>query len=222
MKITIPTTLNEITLKQYLTFKRAILNNQEDDFVKLALVTIFCNVTLEDAIKINIKDFNEIAVQVSQTLQQEPKFTQRFKLNGKEFGFIPNLDKITAGEYIDLDKYLKEEDTYDRAMAVLFRPIANSIKDLYNIEPYISSETYRKELEDMPLDVVLGSLVFFYSLSNELLKATKDYFNQPTTELKHLEEVLQKNGAGINQFTQLLEEACLSLEKLQASTYILS
>jgi hypothetical protein len=41
MKITIPTTLNEITLKQYQAFKRAILSNQEDDFVKLALVTIF-------------------------------------------------------------------------------------------------------------------------------------------------------------------------------------
>jgi hypothetical protein len=35
---------------------------------------------------------------------------------------------------------------------------------IYNIEDYISSETYRKELEDMPLDIVLGSLVFFYSL----------------------------------------------------------
>jgi hypothetical protein len=59
MKITIPTTLNEITLKQYQAFKRAILSNQEDDFVKLALVTIFVTLSLEDAIKINIKDFND-------------------------------------------------------------------------------------------------------------------------------------------------------------------
>jgi hypothetical protein len=220
MKITIPTNLNEITLKQYLSFKAAILNNQDEDFIKLALITVFCNVTLEDAIKISIKEFNEIALQVSQTLQQEPKFTQRFKLNGKEFGFIPNLDKITAGEYIDLDKYLQNEDTYDRAMSVLFRPVANSFKDLYNIEPYVSSETYRKELEDMPLDVALGSLVFFYNLSNELLKATRDYFSQQTPEIKLLEEVLQKNGVGINQFIQLLETASLSLEKLQHSTYI--
>jgi hypothetical protein len=222
MKITIPTTLNEITLKQYQAFKRAILSNQEDDFVKLALVTIFCNLSLEDAIKINIKDFNEIALQVSQVLQQEPQFTQRFKHNGKEFGFIPNLDKITAGEYIDLDKYLNDEDTYDRAMAVLYRPIENVFKDLYNIEDYISSETYRKELEDMPLDIVLGSLVFFYSLSNELLKATKDYFSQETLEMQHLEEVLAKNGTGIKAFIQSLEEACLNFQKQQASIYILS
>lgn len=222
MKINIPTTLNEITLKQYLSFKAAVSKNQEEDFLKLALVTIFCNVSLEDAVKISVKDFNDIALQVSQTLQQEPKFTQRFKLGGKEFGFIPNLDKITAGEYIDLDKYLKEEETYSRAMAVLFRPIDNSFKDLYNIEPYISSEKYRLELEEMPLDVALGSIVFFYSLSNELLKATKTYFQQQTAENKHLEEVLQKNGAGINQFIQLLEEASLSLEKLHRSTYILS
>jgi hypothetical protein len=48
-------------------------------------------------------------------------------------------------------------------MAVLYRPIENVFKDLYNIEDYISSETYRKELEDMPLDIVLGSLVFLHS-----------------------------------------------------------
>jgi hypothetical protein len=77
---------------------------------------------------------------------------------------LPNLDKITAGEYIDLDKYLTDEDTYDRAMGII-PTIENVFKDLYNIEDYISSETYRKELEDMPLDIVLGSLVFFYSLA---------------------------------------------------------
>jgi hypothetical protein len=70
---------------------------------------------------------------------------------------------------------------------------------IYTIEDYISSETYRKELEDMPLDIVLGSLVFFYSL-NELLKATKDYFSQETIEMQHLEEVLVKNGTGIKAF----------------------
>jgi len=218
MKVTIPTSLKEITLKQYQTFRAATADNKEDDFVKLALVTIFCNLTLEEVVKIRVKDFNDIALQVSQTLQHEPSFSQRFKLNGKEFGFIPNLDKITAGEFIDLDKYLKEEETLDRAMAVLFRPIDNSFKDLYNIEPYISSETYRKELEDMPLDVVMGSIVFFYNLSNELLKATKDYFLQQT-ETKLLEEVLQKNGVGINQFILSLEEASLSLEKLRHSIY---
>lgn len=222
MKITIPTTLNEITLKQYQTFRAAVLKNKDEDFIKLALVTIFCNLSLEDAIKISIKDFNEIALQVSQTLQQEPEFIQRFKLNGKEFGFIPNLDKMTAGEYIDLDKYLREEEDYHKAMAVLFRPIANKFSDLYNIEPYTSSETYGNELLDMPLDVALGSIVFFYNLSNELLKATKHYFQAQTAENKHLEEVLQKNGVGINQFIQLLETASLSLEKLRASTYILS
>jgi hypothetical protein len=57
MKITIPTTLNEITQSSTKPLS-AILSNQEDDFVKLALVTIFVTLSLEDAIKINI-DFND-------------------------------------------------------------------------------------------------------------------------------------------------------------------
>jgi hypothetical protein len=59
-----------------------------------------------------------------------------------------------------------------KAMAVLFRPIKNKIGDKYTIEDYNGSITYSDVMRHAPLDVVLGAVVFFYRLGNELLKST--------------------------------------------------
>jgi len=220
MKVTIPETLNEITLDQFLKFQKVIkAEDITEDILCLAMVTIFCRLTVEQARNIEAKDYNAIVLQLTEVLKQEPKFIQRFTLEGMEFGFIPNLDNITAGEYIDLDTYLKDEDTHLTAMSILYRPIVSSIKEDYKIEPYESSNKYKDVMQFMPLDVYLGSLVFFYNLSNELLIATKLYFQQ-SKQAEELNQALEINGVGINQFIQLLEDACLTLKEQLKQNYM--
>ena len=46
-----------------------------------------------------------------------------------EFGFVPKLDELSFGEFIDLDKYLQDWDSMHKAMAVLFRPVSMMIPD---------------------------------------------------------------------------------------------
>jgi hypothetical protein len=104
-------------------------------------------------------------------------------------------------------------------MAVLYRPIENVFKDLYNIEDYISSETYRKELEDMPLDIVLGSLVFLQF--KRIIESYEGLFQSGDNRNATFGGFLAKNGTGIKAFIQSLE-ACLNFQKQQASIYILS
>ena len=49
-----------------------------------------------------------------------------------------------------------------------YRPIVKEKGDLYEIEEYTGTDGY----SDFPLDVALGATLFFYRLSNKLLKAT--------------------------------------------------
>jgi hypothetical protein len=202
MKIKIPTSLSDIRLEQFLLFQKVIKENQSDSFVSLAMISIFCDISVPDAQNIELKDFNEIILQISEVLKQQPRFIQRFIYNGKEYGFIPNLDDIPAGEYIDLETYLKSEETYSKAMNVLYRPIANKMKNLYNIEDYKGEHT---DFNKLNLEIVLGSMLFFWNLSNELLISMKDYLAQPKNKIL-LETALAQNGVGINQFLQSLTE----------------
>ena len=209
MKIKIPTSLSDIRLEQFVLFNKLMKESQDENFIQLAMVTIFCDVSVEDAKNIVAKDFTEIVNDITKVLSQQPRFIQRFIHDGKEYGFIPNIDEITAGEYIDLESFLRDEDSYNKAMSVLYRPILNKRKDLYNIEEYKGSHT---EFNTLNLEIVLGSMLFFWNLSNELLIAMKGYLAQPKNKIL-LEEALMQNGVGISQFLQSLEDVSLILKE---------
>lgn len=215
MKIKIPTSLSDIRLEQFVLFNKLMKESQDENFIQLAMVTVFCDISVEDAKNIVAKDFTEIVNDITKVLSQQPRFIQRFIHEGKEYGFIPNLDEITAGEYIDLESFLRDEETYNKAMSVLYRPILNKRKDLYNIEEYKGSHT---EFNTLNLEIVLGSMLFFWNLSNELLTAMRVYLQQQKNKTL-LEVALAQNGVGINQFIQSLEDVSLILKEQLNSRY---
>ena len=53
-----------------------------------------------------------------------------------EYGFIPDLDEVSLGEYIDLDNNASKWEQMHVAMNVLYRPIKTSKVGKYNIEEY--------------------------------------------------------------------------------------
>ena len=112
---------------------------------------------------------------------------------------------MTFGEYIDLDNYLADWQQMDSAMAVLFRPVTYKRKGKNLIEDYVSSEKY--DLSEMPLNVVLGSLVFFCDLKNELLKHIMNYLKtQDIVDIPQSLKDLLESGVGINPYMGLQKE----------------
>ena len=203
--INIPESLNEITLLQYQKFDKLIKDNDASDFVNQKTIEIFCGIDLKDIAKIKVTDVNEILEHLNTILQQRTPLKNTFKLSGVEFGFIPKLEDITAGEFIDLENYLGSVETLHKAMAVLFRPIKSKIKDLYTIEEYESSYQYAEVMKYMPLDIALGAMVFFWTLLNDCGNALSHYIQNEVEQSEQAKQVLAKNGVGINQFTQQLK-----------------
>jgi hypothetical protein len=198
LEITIPTSLNEIKLSQYLKFLAIAEQNEESDFLHHKMIQIFCNVELKYIDQFKRTQLIEIVNSINSLFENVPEFKNRFELNGVEYGFIPNLEDITQGEYIDLDNYLPVNSDMNKAMAVMFRPIKQRFKDKYIIEDYAGSSLYAEKMLDAPLDVVLGARVFFYHLGNELLKSTLNYLEEkvPKTILANKPN-LGKDGDGI-------------------------
>lgn len=211
MKIIIPTTLNDITVRQFQNYNNILnIEDIDDSTLFIGTVSCFCNVSVDDAMQIEVAQLKQIYATILETLRQDPRDIQIYKT----FGRIPNIDNITAGEYIDLDKYVAALDDAHKWLAVLFRPIKNKIGSSYTIEKY--SGTGEIDLNvylDFSLEVYLSARVFFWSLGTDLLKATRAYLQQPTAEVQQLAKHLEASGAGINQSIQLLEDAILILQK---------
>ena len=211
MKITIniPESLNEVTLKQYQKWLKIADGKEVDNFLQQKMIEIFCNVPLKQVLQIKAIDVSSICESINKLFEQKPKFIDRFNHNGKQFGFIPKLDEMSFGEYIDLDTYLTDWEQMHKAISVLFRPITLNKKEQYLIEDYEGSDKY--DLQNVTLDIVFGALVFFWNLRGELLNCIVNYLEKQT-ELKIPHNLLDslKNGVGINPFTAF---AKVTLEK---------
>lgn len=221
LELKIPTQLKEIKLLQYQKFLKIAKENEESEFLHQKMVQIFCGIDLKDVASIKRKDVASITNNLGQLFNTNHKFISRFKIGGAEFGFIPNLDDITQGEYVDLDTYITDWGEMHKAMAVLYRPITKKIGDRYEIEDYKGSATYSDVMRHAPLDVVLGAVVFFYHLGNELLKSTLTYLeeNPKITDIVNKHN-LAKDGDGIALSMLLLKEMLEDLMKFQNLAFI--
>jgi len=208
--INVPTELNEITLKQYQKFLKVQDSSKDNNFIQTKMIEIFCRVKPQDALSIKLSDANRIANLISNMFEEKPDLVKSFYLGGVEYGFVPDLDEITLGEYIDLDTYMGDWENIHTAMNVLYRPIKQKLSDKYLIEDY-NVET-KDLLLQMPMDAVFGSIIFFYRLGIELSQTMMNYLENK--EQKQLLDVLdlQRNGDGIQAFTDSLEEILQDLK----------
>ena len=214
--IYIPDELSDITLEQYQKFaKLNTEENQNTNFLLHKMVEIFCRLDLKDIARIKFNYVTQIVNDLNNIFNTKTELIPTFKMKGVEYGMIPKLDDITLGEYIDLDNNISGWDTMHKAMAVLYRPIKLKKDHRYQIEEYTGEEDAVK-FKDMPLDVVMGSLVFFWSLSSELLQTTLKYLAQEMKEELTTQQrvLLEESGVGINQSMDWLKGMLPSLTQL--------
>jgi hypothetical protein len=169
LKVVVPTSLSEITLEQYQRFARL---EGDEEFLTHKMLEIFCGVPLNGLQNVRIKDVSHVSKHINTMLAEKPNLKPTFTLGEQEFGFVPELDNITYGEFVDLDTYLQDVQNLHKAMAVLYRPITQKVKSRYLIEPYESAGKYADLMKEAPMNVALGALLFFWRLGNELLQAT--------------------------------------------------
>ena len=168
VEINVPDSLSEIKLEQYQKFQALNTDeNSESPFLLQKMIEIFCNLNLKEVATIKYKSVQVIVEHLNKVFSVKTDLKNTFKLKGVEYGFIPVLDDMSLCEYIDLDNYICDWDNMHKAMNVLFRPIENKRGVKYNVIEY-GKQDNSQVLKDMPLDIVLGAMVFFYHLNNEL------------------------------------------------------
>lgn len=215
VEINIPSGLEDITLEQYQKFNKVnIEDNQDSSFLLHKTVEIFCGLDLKETLKIKFNSVSTIIEKLNGIFKETPKLTTTFTFKGVEYGFIPNLDDMTLGEYVDLDSTFGDWESMHKAMSVLYRPITTKSKGRYLIEDYEgfkNSELFK----ELPLSIVFGTTVFFYSLSNELLGTTLNFLKRELPESLTSQErhSLERNMDSIKVYTESLKETFYGLTK---------
>lgn len=227
LELSIPQRLADIKLEQYQKYIKVLDGIDKEaeeaaDFINLKALEIFCGLQLKESYKLPMKSFEAVLEAIANCLQEPTPLVKRFWFRGSngtevEFGMIPDLNNISFGEYIDLDRYISDWSQMHKAMAILFRPITAKKGEFYEIEEYEGSDKYAGYMLYMPANIAIGALVFFYRLGMKLSKHTMDSsLSEMTPEQRQQVEsrFLEANGVGINHFMHSLEGMLQSLTKL--------
>lgn len=215
MKLVIPSSLNDITLIQYQEYNQEIESRKKlpdaEEYLKIKKIEIFCKLSREQIMQLEYDSVDNISNILDEILQRQPNLVQRFTIDKVKFGWLPELDKMSYGELLDLNNNISEWSSMHVAMGVLYRPIKNEANGLYNIEKY-EGDKYHKQLRQMPLSAVIGSMVFFWNLGMDCttyilksLETETDFQNQLN---------LTETGVGIRQSMNLLTETLQSMKLL--------
>jgi len=207
LKITVPEHIGDITLEEFQKYE--VLNQKYTDKEYTAIeynkrkIELFSGIPYHRIDHANHKQLEELLKDIDKALGEDAPFKDRFFIQDEEFGFIPNFDKITAGEFFDLNNYGSEVDqgkgipveTMHKLMAVLFRPIKKSHKNAYSIIDYDGTEKYAEVMKHMKMNVVNGALVFFCNLSRELLIRIQRYTQEVRVKAE-MQVITSLNGDG--------------------------
>jgi len=125
---------------------------------------------------INQLELKDVALIMSKMAElqaeQNSSLKRVIEIEGKRYGFHPNLDEITLGEFADIETFIKNdiEKHLPELMAILYRPIVEENNDVYIIEAYDGNISIRAEqMKKMSAEQVQSALVFFWGFVNVLL-----------------------------------------------------
>ena len=119
--------------------------------------------------------------------KQDTKLKRIIEINGVEYGFMPDLDSISLGQYADIETFIKNgiDKNLPELMAVLYSPIKLKKNDIYIIEPYDGDIRLRaEEMKQMSAEQVQSALVFFYTLGKVLSEILPLYLMERLKETK--------------------------------------
>ena len=212
VELTIPNSLSEISLKQYQKFLKIQKNNTDPYFLQCKMIEIFCNLDAKSVRLLKLSDADRIVHILNTMFDSKPELIRTFTMNNIQYGIVPDFDAISLGEYIDLDTYIGDWENMLIAMNVLYRPVKNKMGDKYIIKDYDVNS--KENLDEISMDIVLGSIFFLYQLGIDLSTVMVNYLENQEIDSSMHQQILEESGVGINQFTHSLKEILRDLKVL--------
>ena len=155
----------------------------------LTVISELSNIPKDLIKQLELKDVAVIMGRVAELQQKQNSSLKKIiEVEGKEYGFHPDLDSITLGEYADIETFIKNdiEKHLPELMAILYRPITERGENgVYTIQAYDGNIRIRAEqMKKMSAEQVQSALVFFYHLGNVLLTTLPSYLMERLKEMK--------------------------------------
>ena len=128
---------------------------------------------------------------------EDTKFQQTFEFGGKNYGFIPNINNISLGEYIDLDHFITDGvvKNLHNIVAILYRPLKYGQnvmgKYVWDIEEYSMDDfsTRAEMFKNLEVEKAFSASNFFFHLGMESIRHMKDSLMEEEMTMEMMEKM---------------------------------
>ena len=175
-EVTVPTEWKDITIaeyQRYLQIAKSKRKTRDDE-----IISMFCKIDKKLIKKLQLKHKKLLVDKINKFVnsKNETILEKRIKFKGKQYGFIPNLSKITTGEFVDIEEYGKDiNKNLHRIMSVLYREIDRESGRFYSVKPYDPDELEIDKFKELPMSTTLSAIDFFFHLGKNLLEDLNNY-----------------------------------------------
>lgn len=212
-EITIPTSLHEITLEKYVSLVSVDLDNELE--VKYNSIHAIYGYDAKVVDAMTQGSVDRLLQGIANITMQKYEPMYKFRIGGVWYGMIPDLtdEAVKFKEWTDMNMHIDavldgtlDPQSYQRFMAVMFRPIVKNENGLIEIEPYNGSEEHYEVMAKAPASAFKGAEAFFLSLREDLLECSRTYIREEQGEIQTLANHLRKNGDGMEVLETLLKQ----------------
>ena len=191
---------NDVTLDKWV--KLINKKNESKSEEAINTISVLSDIPKKLVKELGINDIANILQRIAKMQESSSSRLKRIiKVNDIEYGFHPNLEDITLGEYADIETYLKNgiENNLPKLMAVLYRPIIEKDGSSYSIEAYgVSDMRMRaKKFTKMKAEDVNNALVFFWTLGKELSMILLPYLTEQSQEVLNKMQMTNSQTSGV-------------------------
>lgn len=194
----------DLTLEKYIELYELDIHGMEEIDIQSNIIAILSDMTVDDVLDLPIPQYKKLAQQTA-FLTAQPQVKARkinkIYINGKEYNVLDKIEKMTTGQYIDYQTYLKKND-------VKMLPYILSCLIIPSGEKYGDTDTI-EQIKQMTVEEALTISNFFMNKSLTLIKGT----------LRYLEYMMKRKMKKVKEETmkQQMTEAIKKLHSLQNS-----
>lgn len=211
----LPVSFDEILLKDYIK----LMNIKELDDTKrlMLIVSSLTGCPVEDISSLKLDDIRYLFHSI-QYIFEQPKYVLQpyFKIDGIYYGLNKNLEQITFGEYIDLEKFSNGDLDWkdiDILLSILYRPVQKKPRTNNFIKNYIYNKRIKTDIEEynpetvkerselfknnITIDKVLGAVFFFIVLRMVYMKSLELSLSK-RKKMRMLNNMLNQIGISLN------------------------
>lgn len=216
IELTLPSSYADITLKQWLDLQKDMKNYEGDDeAVSAVMLHHLCGLDPNHFKGLAMEDYVLIKSTLNSFMSDvNLPLIPKIKIKDVEYGFEPNLSKMSYGSYADITKFdtIGIDDNWAKIMNILYRPIVSETSDMYTIKPY-DGDLYWEKFLNVTMDVHFGALFFLLNLQTDLLNSILNSLKEEELP-PSIKPILARSGQLIQQSMSLPMGTSFDLTKL--------